>query len=88
MLKKIKNKIDVMGTYPACDLLNSALFYLLKDEAVIQNNKVVLAVEDIIRAITKANGYIYSNNFDKLVEFGLVCDDDRDDFVLKNKRGL
>lgn len=51
------------GRYPACDFLNSALRLLLKHP---QENRA--AIEEICRAISKANGYFYDYVHQKLAD--------------------
>ena len=51
------------GEYPSCDHLNIALRKLL-DRA--DENRV--AIEEIVYAITKANGYIYDDVKDALTK--------------------
>lgn len=50
-----KKKNSVFGRYPSCDLLNNALRFL-------REGKVDVAVEEIIFAIEKADGYFHDDN--------------------------
>ena len=50
-----KKKNSVFGRYPSCDLLNNALRFL-------REGKVDAAVEEIIFAIEKADGYFHEDN--------------------------
>lgn len=61
MFKKRK----MLGKYPACDHLNIALLKLL-DNA--DENRG--AIEEILYAIAKSNGYLYANVNDALIEKG------------------
>ena len=54
-------KRNAFGAYPACDRLNIALRKLL-DSA--DDNRV--AIEEILYAISKSNGYIYDDVRDAL----------------------
>ena len=51
----IKNKNALFGKYPSCDMLNNALRFL-------RDGKTDCAIEEIIFAIEKANGYFYEDN--------------------------
>jgi hypothetical protein len=55
------------GEYPACDHLNIALRKLLGSA---EENRI--AIEEIIYAITKSNGYLYDDVGDALVEKGFA----------------
>ncbi len=52
---KTKKKNALLGRYPSCDMLNNALRF-------IRNGKIENAVEEIIFAIEKANGYFHDDN--------------------------
>lgn len=54
-LMKTKKKNALFGRYPSCDMLNNALKF-------IRDGKIENAVEEIIFAIEKANGYFYDDN--------------------------
>jgi hypothetical protein len=56
-------KRNPYGEYPACDHLNCALRKLL-DSA--DENRV--AIEEILYAITKSNGYLYDDIRDALLK--------------------
>lgn len=51
----IKKKNALFGRYPSCDMLNNALRF-------IRDGKTDLAVEEIVFAIDKANGYFHEDN--------------------------
>ena len=71
MFKKRKR----LGEYPACDHLNIALMKLLKNA---DENRV--AIEEILYAITKSNGYLYDQVKDALLKKGFaVCGERRTD---------
>lgn len=53
-MKTIK-KNALFGRYPSCDMLNNALRF-------IRNGNIDGAVEEIIFAIEKANGYFHDDN--------------------------
>ena len=53
----IKKKNALFGKYPSCDLLNNALRFL-------RDWKVDAAVEEIIFAIEKADGYFHADNIE------------------------
>lgn len=61
MIKKRK----MLGKYPACDHLNIALLKLL--DSADENRG---AIEEILYAIAKANGYLYANVHDALLKKG------------------
>ena len=63
MFKKRK----MLGEYPACDHLNIALKKLLENT---DENRV--AIQEILYAITKSNGYIYDYVKDALLEKGFA----------------
>lgn len=52
---KTKKKNALFGRYPSCDMLNNALRF-------IRDGKTEPAVEEIIFAIEKANGYFHDDN--------------------------
>ena len=55
VVMKVKKKNSSFGTYPSCDMLNNALRF-------IRDGKVDVAVEEIIFAIEKADGYFHEDN--------------------------
>lgn len=55
-----------LAEYPACDHLNVALDYLLKNAE--ENRR---AIEEICYAIVKAGGYFYAHVANALVFYGL-----------------
>lgn len=61
MFKKRK----MLGKYPACDHLNIALLKLL--DSADENRG---AIEEILYAIAKSNGYLYANVNDALLKKG------------------
>lgn len=54
-----------VSKYPACDHLNMALWYLLKNPAENRD-----AIGEIAYAISKSGGYIYDIHEEKLQEMG------------------
>lgn len=54
-----------ISRYPACDHLNMALWYLLKNPAENRD-----AIGEIAYAISKSGGYIYDIHEEKLQEMG------------------
>ena len=50
-----KKKNALFGRYPSCDMLNNALRFL-------REGKTDSAIEEIIFAIDKANGYFHTDN--------------------------
>lgn len=53
----IKKKNSLFGRYPSCDMLNNALRFL-------RNGDTDTAIEEIIFAIEKANGYFHNDNIE------------------------
>ena len=51
----VKKKNALFGRYPSCDLLNNALRFL-------RDGMVDDAIEEIIFAIDKADGYFHTDN--------------------------
>ena len=51
----IKKKNTMFGKYPSCDMLNNALRFL-------RAGNTDCAIEEIIFAIEKANGYFHEDN--------------------------
>ena len=51
----IKKKNAVFGKYPSCDMLNNALRFL-------RDGNTDCAIEEIIFAIEKADGYFHEDN--------------------------
>lgn len=51
----IKKKNAVLGKYPSCDMLNNALRFL-------RDGNTDCAIEEIIFAIEKADGYFHEDN--------------------------
>lgn len=62
------------GEYPACDHLNCALRKLLGNA---EENRV--AIEEIVYAITKSNGYIYDDVKNALVKNNILWYGERKD---------
>lgn len=62
------------GEYPACDHLNIALRKLLSSA---DENRV--AIEEILYAITKSNGYIYDDVKDALTKNNFIGFGERKD---------
>ena len=74
MFKKIKQimKNPRYGMYPACDHLNCAIQFLLKnhdDNPFATEN--ALAIEEILYAIIGSNGYLYESLKPELKKIGL-----------------
>ena len=74
MEMRMFRKRKAYGEYPACDHLNVALRYLL-DNA--DENR--FAIEEIVFAITKANGYFYDNVKDLLTKNSVLWFGERKD---------
>ena len=74
MFKKQK----MLGKYPACDHLNCALRKLLGSA---DENRV--AIEEIVYAITKSNGYIYDDVKDSLKKNNVLWFGERKDNARK-----
>lgn len=58
----LKKKNQLFGRYPSCDMLNNALRFL-------RNGDTDSAIEEIIFAIEKANGYFYDDNIEMVKSF-------------------
>ena len=58
---RVKKADAIFGRYPCCDLLNRALWFLLE-------GKIDVAIDDIVLAIGKADGYLYEYVKEKLEE--------------------
>ena len=58
----IKKKNQLFGKYPSCDMLNNALRFL-------RNGDTDNAIEEIIFAIEKADGYFYNDNIEMVKSF-------------------
>lgn len=58
----IKKKNQLFGKYPSCDMLNNALRFL-------QDGDTDNAIEEIIFAIEKADGYFYDDNIEMVKSF-------------------
>ena len=67
-------KRKLFGEYPACDHLNCALRKLLGSA---DENRV--AIEEIVYAITKSNGYIYDDVKDALTKNNVLWFGERKD---------
>ena len=57
----VKKKNALFGRYPCCDLLNNALRFL-------REGKTDIAIEEIIFAIKKADGYFHEDNVQMVTE--------------------
>ena len=53
-----KKKNARFGRYPSCDLLNNALYFLFRNNPGDRET----AIEEIVHAISKADGYIFDIN--------------------------
>lgn len=51
----VKKKNALFGRYPSCDMLNNALRF-------IREGKVDTAIQSIVFAIEKADGYFHEDN--------------------------
>lgn len=56
-----KKKNAVFGRYPCCDLVNNAIRYII-------DGKSDIAIEELLQAIYKANGYLHEDIADKVDE--------------------
>ena len=56
-----KKKNAVFGRYPCCDLVNNAIRFILQGKSDI-------AIEELLQAIWKADGYLHKDIEDKVVE--------------------
>ena len=56
-----KKKNAVFGRYPCCDLINNAIRFII-------NGKPDIAIEELLQAIWKADGYLHKDIEDKVVE--------------------
>ena len=72
-----RKKKDRIGQYPSFDMLNNALRFLFEGD-VDSNMK---AIEEIMYAIIKAEGFFYESNFDKLVHYGKLNEEHRERWV-------
>lgn len=72
-----RKKKDPIGQYPSCDMLNNALRFLFEGD-VDSNMK---AIEEIMYAIIKAEGFLYESNFDNLVRYGKLSKEHRERWV-------
>ena len=72
-----RKKKDRIGQYPSCNMLNNALRFLFEGD-VDSNMK---AIEEIMYAIIKAEGFFYESNFDKLVHYGKLNEEHRERWV-------
>ena len=62
---RTKKRNALFGRYPSCDLLNNALRYLLHNNGSDWEH----AMEEIITAIHKADGYIHADIADEVEAF-------------------
>lgn len=65
--KKDKRVSRRLSDYPACDHLNTALYFLLENPE--ENSK---AIQEICYAISKSGGYFYTCNMEKLTLGGFT----------------
>ena len=72
-----RKKKDRIGQYPSCDMLNNAMRFLFEGD-VTSNMR---AIEEIMYAIIKADGFFYESNFDKLVYYGKLNESCRERLV-------
>lgn len=56
-----KKKNAVFGRYPCCDLVNNAIRFII-------DGKSDSAIEELLQAIWKANGYLHEDIADKVDE--------------------
>ena len=62
---RTKKRNAIFGRYPSCDLLNNALRYLLRNNGPDRED----AIEEIITAIHKADGYFHADIADEVESF-------------------
>ena len=74
-----RKKKDPIGQYPSCDMLNNAMRFLFEGD-VASNMK---AIEEIMYAILKADGFFHENNFNNLVKYGKLREEYRERLVAK-----
>ena len=67
MMIRIKKKNSIFGKYPSNDMLNNALRFLLRDEPNVNH-----AIEEIVYAIGKADGYIFDDIKEQLKKKGFL----------------
>lgn len=75
-----RKKKDRLGQYPSCNMLNNALRYLFQGDVTSNMS----AIEEIMYAILKADGFFYESNFDNLVRYGKLSEEYRERLVFKN----
>lgn len=56
-----KKKNAIFGRYPCCDLVNNAMRYIL-------NGNTDDALEELLQAVWKADGYIHKDISDRVAE--------------------
>ena len=62
---RTKKRNALFGRYPSCDMLNNALRFLLRNNGPDREH----AMEEIIMAIQKADGYIHADIADEVESF-------------------
>ena len=62
---RIKKRNALFGRYPSCDMLNNALRFLFRNNGPDRED----AIEEIITAIQKADGYIHADIADQIEAF-------------------
>lgn len=62
-----KKKKSLYGQYPSNDMLNNAIRFILAD-------KPILAIEEIVHAISKADGQLYKDVKEQLLVKGIMTE--------------
>ena len=62
-----KKKKSLYGQYPSNDMLNNAIRAILAD-------RPILAIDDIVHAISKADGYLHKDVKEQLLSKGIMTD--------------
>lgn len=62
---RTKKRNALFGRYPSCDMLNNALRFLFRNNGHDREE----AIEEIITAIHKADGYIHADIADEVESF-------------------
>lgn len=63
----LRKKKSLYGQYPSNDMLNNAIRFILAD-------KPNLAIEEIVYAISKADGQLYKDVKEKLLVKGIMTE--------------
>ena len=62
---RTKKRNAIFGRYPSCDMLNNALRFLFRNNGPDRED----AIEEIIMAIQKADGYFHADIADEVAFF-------------------